>query len=197
MSIYPTLHPPSSLPPCHSCLPPPSPLSLLLIPPLSPSLPSYYLPSSPFTLLLLFSLFISPFFLFSPLSFSSHLLSLHSPSSFLSLPSPSFPSPPSPSAEGMPDFFDGDDAHDRYVEVKHVLSPPLLDDAKVRSPCTVRTVTIVTSEIQRSYLWIWFNSMSMCGLYMAYSSAKFDKIASILSCTPYHTSSHLVTSSPT
>ena len=34
-------------------------------------------------------------------------------------------------SEDMPDFFRRGPGNERYVEVKHVLSPPLLEDAKV------------------------------------------------------------------
>ena len=36
-------------------------------------------------------------------------------------------------SEDMPDFFKRGPGNERYVEVKHVLSPPLLEDAKVKS----------------------------------------------------------------
>ena len=36
-------------------------------------------------------------------------------------------------SEDMPDFFKRGPGNERYVEVKHVLSPPLLEDATVKS----------------------------------------------------------------
>ena len=84
-----------------------------------------------YSTLLFFLLFVSSTLIFSSLLLlsSSHHLSSHV-HHLSTLLTSSYPA----TSEDMPDFFKrGPLGAERYVEVKHVLSPPLLEDAKVKS----------------------------------------------------------------